>query len=191
MSEINEDISALIQVRDNLKKEIGDLNIKLSNVQASLREEDIRRESERKLVELQEKKKEFIEDENVNKRLDLLVSKQYAIEQQEQRLSDREAVLHRREQQVVDLDERRNKLNEERNSFNNYKINVLKELDEAKKTIEESKVIKDEIQSREDNLRAREKALRKKLYDFDMAMGAFIKEKKDWEIAKNSELIPA
>ena len=191
MADNENDVLVLAQVRDNLKKEINDLNIKLSNAQVSLRELDIVRESDRKLAELQEKKKEYLDDKTVNKKLNSLVEKEYSLEQREQRFSERELVLHKREQELVDLEERRKKLNEDRNTFNNYKINVLKELDIAKQTIEESKVIKDEIKSREDNILAREKSLRKKFDEFDVSMGVFIKEKKDWEVSKNSELISA
>lgn len=188
---MSEDITQLNHVRDSLKKEIKDLNIKLSNIQTALREEDIRKESDRKLAELKEKTKEYVDDKAINKKLNLLVDKTHNLEQREQRFSDQQAVLHKREQELVDLELRRKKLNEERNTFNNYKINVLKELDEAKQVIEESKVIKDEIQSREDNLRAREKGLRKKFEDLEQQQAVLNKERIDWEISKNSELIPA
>jgi hypothetical protein len=187
---MSEDIAVLTQVRDNLNKEIEQLTIKLSNIHTALREEEIRKESDRKLAELKEKTKAYVDDKTINKKLSVLVDKEHNLEQREQRFSDRELALHKREQELVDLEDRRKKLNEDRNTFNNYKINVLKELDEAKQTIEQAKVEKDEIQSREDNLRAREKALSKKFEEFDRAMGIFIKEKRDYEIAKNSELMP-
>jgi len=40
-----------------------------------------------------------------------------------------------------------------------------------------------------ENLKAREKALRKGREELDLQMGIFAKEKKDWEIAKNSVMV--
>lgn len=190
MVDINkEDISVLATVRDNLLKEIESNNIKLSNIQADLRGEEIRREADKKLDELQDKKKEVFKDENDVKKLDKIVQREYQLSQREQMFSDRENALIRREQQVVDLDERRKQMNEERANFKIYKDNVLREFEKAKEIIEQSKVSMNAVIAKEEELRAREKALRKANEELTRSMGVFERQKREWEILKNGELV--
>jgi len=184
-----EDVSVLTTVRDNLLKEIESANIRLSNIQADLRGEEIRRESEKKLDELQDKKKEVFRDEDSVKKLNKLSEREYQISQREQMFIERENALIRREQQVVDLDERRKQMNDDRSNFKIYKDNVLKELEKAKEVIEESKVAMNAVIAKESELRAREKGLRKASEELMQSMGVFEKQKRDFEIYKNGELV--
>lgn len=184
-----EDVSVLTTVRENLLKEIESANIKLSNIQADLRTEEIRRESEKKLDELQDKKKEVFRDEDSVKKLNKLSEREYQISQREQMFIERENALIRREQQVVDLDERRKQMNDDRANFKIYKDNVLKELEKAKEVIEESKVAMNAVIAKESELRAREKGLRKANEELMQSMGVFEKQKREFEIYKNGELV--
>lgn len=184
-----EDVSVLTTVRDNLLKEIESANIKLSNIQADLRGKEIRRESDKKLDELQDKKKEVFRDEDSVKKLNKLSEREYQISQREQMFIERENALIRREQQVVDLDERRKQMNDDRANFKIYKDNVLKELEKAKEVIEESKVAMNAVIAKESELRAREKGLRKANEELMQSMGVFEKQKRDFEIYKNGELV--
>jgi chromosome segregation ATPase len=158
--EIGIDIATLINVRDNLKKEVEKLQIEASNLQAQKHTEEVAKESQQKLEKLDVQKQVLGEEQRINNLKSELDSRTTAVIQQEERLRERLADLEKREMELVDIDKKRAELNQERANFNMYKYNIERELDQAKITIADANVCQEKLDAERFTIDGRDKHLK-------------------------------
>jgi len=152
-------IDGLIEFK---KKELEKLDIELSNLNAQIHTQQVRREQDKK-IDASEMATKFAEEKRKidaeQSKLDIRLRE---LDLKEQDLRNRDAAIKIREQDVVDYDKKRLQLSAERSNFLKYKYDVELELVGAKNTIAEANETQNKIKMDRDMLDNREKQIKEK-----------------------------
>jgi len=147
------------QLSDKLDFEIQEKKILLSNLEAQQHQEKVRRESQKKLEDVQKTKQINEETLKVARFQETLKAREKSLEVREQATVAREQEIEKREQSYIRLEEDIEKYQQERANLLSYKYKTNKELDETIEKINECKEQIGSIEQREENLKFREMAL--------------------------------
>lgn len=194
----NEDlkeIDTLKKIRENLREEIGRLQITVSNLEAQKHSSQIQQEQADKLSDADtfnkfaaEERKVEVKRIEAEKRID-------TAEQIERKINDREREVERRELKTMDLEEKIADLNRQRSNFEAYKTTIERDLETAKITIAEANATLEKINSEKQSLVAREKAVKEKeawwndrIGELEANIKAFKIEKEQFEGLKKAQI---
>lgn len=154
-----EEVSALRAIKRGLNDKIKELQIKESNIEASMHTRQIEVESTNKLDKISLQRERNILIKEVNDMKTSLISRSQDLELKEQQFNDRIANLEKRELDIIDIDTKRTELQKQINDFHAYRRSVEQELELAKITIAEANAEKESIQIWKEQLDGREKAI--------------------------------
>lgn len=184
------DLSTLKLASDTIRKEIERLGNLKVNLEAEVNALEFKKENTAKFDKADVQKQAYDEEQRLNKKRDVLASREEAIERRELSLKDRIRVIEARELALLDLEEKRKVLTEERSNFFKYKYTIEQELEKAKVIIEEAKAVETDYKMKEDSLRARELSLQKKEKYWNDIIGKLEHDKEEFEIYKQNALRP-
>lgn len=189
------ELDTLKKIRENLREEIGRLQITASNLEAQKHSSQIQKEQSDKLSDADtfnkfaaEERKIEVKRIEAEKRID-------TAEQIERKINDREREVDRRELKTMELEERIADLNRQRSNFETYKTAIEKELETAKITTAEANATFEKINSEKQSLVAREKAVKNqeawwndRVGELETRIKAFRIEKEQFEGLKKAQI---
>lgn len=180
------EVETMKKVKTSLEEEIVKLQKIHNNFEAQAHTAEIKNEQDEKLKNVEVMNKYAAEESRIEQKRIAAEARIDLAETLKRNLDNRTIEVEKREQRLIDLENRIADLNSQRSNFEAYKISIEKELVEAKNIIAEADEAFEKISREKDMLMGRETKVKEQEKYWNDCIGLLEEERKKFQIEKEN-----